>query len=92
MDGKAERGDIRKIKELIAKLKAEEKSGEGLAGHKPYKCIACNNVVNLRPKPMSMSFSGFVNHLPSPTKRLYPRRQLNNTMGYNFLLNNLITF
>lgn len=68
---------------MIQKEKSDGKTGEGLAGHKGFRCLSCNRVMDgMRPKPNPMNFTSFVSHLPAPKNRLYPRRFLTGTLEY----------
>lgn len=77
MDQKSSKGDVKKMKDIIRRMMTqEEKSTDGgLAGHKQFRCLSCNRVMDtMKSRPTSMNFSQFVNHLPNPKNKLHPRK------------------
>ena len=77
IDQKSSANDLKKLKDLLRRLTAPEikKSDGGLAGHKQFRCLSCNrDLESMKSHPTGMNFTNFVNHLPNPKGKLYPRK------------------
>lgn len=77
LEEKAPKSDLKKLKEYLTLIQKEDKSGEGLAGKVGYRCLSCNRAMaGMRTKPLSMNFTGFVNHLPNPKNKMHTKKSL----------------
>mmetsp|Transcript_34 Transcript_34/g.135 ORF Transcript_34/g.135 Transcript_34/m.135 type:complete len:861 (-) Transcript_34:70-2652(-) len=77
IDQKSSKGDVKKMKDILRRWSTQDvkKTDGGLAGHKQFRCLSCNREMeSMRTHPASMNFLNFVNHLPNPKNKLYPRK------------------
>lgn len=90
LDLKADKTELKKLRDAIVKTLHNSagddgsggggngKTGEGLAGHKAFKCLSCNRMMSngMRVRPQAMNFTNFVSHLPNPKGRMLPRQSI----------------